>query len=158
MKSSLSLLAALLLTPPAVLHAADKPAQLTRPDIVLADFEQGYGNWTVEGEALNHPTTRFLPPERQAFTGIVPIHVGASFDNIPLDFLPISLPPVGHAGKGLADSWDPSYFINDGYEAGNRYLAGFRPEGKQALSLQGDSGMIFKTFQVRALRPTWKAK
>jgi hypothetical protein len=48
-----------------------------------------------------------------------------------------------------------SYFINDGYEAGNRYLAGFRPECKQALSLQGDSGTIFKTFQVRSLRPTW---
>jgi hypothetical protein len=43
-------------------------------------------------------------------------------------------------------------------EAGNRYLAGFRPECKQALSLQGDGGTIFRTFQVRALRPTWKAK
>ncbi len=49
-----------------------------------------------------------------------------------------------------------SYFINDGYEAGNRYLAGFRPECNQALSLQGDGGTIFRTFQFRALRPTWK--
>jgi fructan beta-fructosidase len=49
-----------------------------------------------------------------------------------------------------------SFFINDGYEAGNRYLAGFRPECKQALSLQGDTGTVFMTFQIRALRPTWK--
>ena len=49
-----------------------------------------------------------------------------------------------------------SFYINDGYEAGNRYLAGFRPECKQALSLQGDGGTIFKTFQVRSLRPTWR--
>jgi len=50
-----------------------------------------------------------------------------------------------------------SYFINDGYEAGNRYLGKFRPECKQALSLQGDGGTVFKTFQVRSLRPTWNA-
>ena len=48
-----------------------------------------------------------------------------------------------------------SFYINDGYEAGNRYLAGFRPECQQALNLQGDGGTIFKTFQVRTLRPTW---
>jgi fructan beta-fructosidase len=51
-----------------------------------------------------------------------------------------------------------SYFINDGYEAGNRYLAGFRPECKQALSLQGDAATVFKSFEVRALRPTWKTE
>ena len=56
MKLTLTLIA-LLLAPLAVLHAADKPAQPTRPDIVLADFEQGYGDWTVKGEAFNHPTT-----------------------------------------------------------------------------------------------------
>lgn len=57
MKSSLSLLTALLLTPPAALHAADKPAQPVRPDIVIADFEQGYGRWVIKGEAFNHATT-----------------------------------------------------------------------------------------------------
>ena len=51
-----------------------------------------------------------------------------------------------------------SYFINDGYEAGNRYLANFRPECKQALSLAGRRrNQVFKTFQVRTLRPTWQA-
>jgi hypothetical protein len=48
------------------LHAADQTAQPTRPDIVLADFEQGYGNWIVKGEAFNHPTTR-----TQGTTGFV---------------------------------------------------------------------------------------
>ena len=57
MKPTLTLLTALLLAPLAALHAADKPAQPSRPDIVLADFEQGYGDWTVKGEAFNHPTT-----------------------------------------------------------------------------------------------------
>lgn len=50
-----------------------------------------------------------------------------------------------------------SFYINDGYEAGHYYLGGFRPECQQALSLQGDDGTTFKTFQVRALRPTWSA-
>ena len=49
-----------------------------------------------------------------------------------------------------------SFYINDGTEAGNRYLAKFVPECKQALRLQGDTGNIFKMFQVRTLRPTWK--
>ena len=57
MKLTLALLTILLLAPLAALHAADKPAQPSRPDIVLADFEQGYGDWTVKGEAFNHPTT-----------------------------------------------------------------------------------------------------
>jgi sucrose-6-phosphate hydrolase SacC (GH32 family) len=51
-----------------------------------------------------------------------------------------------------------SFYINDGTEAGNRYLAKFVPEYKQALSLQGDNGAVFKTLQVRALQPTWKAE
>jgi hypothetical protein len=51
-----------------------------------------------------------------------------------------------------------SYFINDGYEAGNRYLAGFRPECQQALSLEGDGATVFKSFEVRALRPTRKTQ
>jgi fructan beta-fructosidase len=49
-----------------------------------------------------------------------------------------------------------SFYLNDGYEAGNRYLAGFRPECKQAVSIHGDGATVFKTFQVCALRPTWK--
>ena len=49
-----------------------------------------------------------------------------------------------------------SFYINDGYEAGNCYLGKFRPECKQALNLQGDTGHVFKIFQVRSLRPTWK--
>ena len=61
MRHRLSLLTALLLAPLAT-HAADKPAQSSRPDIVLADFEQGYGNWTVEGEAFNHPPRGFFRP------------------------------------------------------------------------------------------------
>ncbi|MFZ4388216.1 MAG: glycoside hydrolase family 32 protein, partial [Chthoniobacterales bacterium] len=77
MNPTLTLLSALLLMPLAALHAADKPAQSSRPNIVLADFEQGYGNWTVEGEAFNHPTTT------------------------------ISGGAMGFVGKGLADSWDP---------------------------------------------------
>jgi hypothetical protein len=51
-----------------------------------------------------------------------------------------------------------SYFINDGYEAGNRYLAGFRPECQQALSLEGDGATVFKSFEVRALPPTRKTQ
>jgi fructan beta-fructosidase len=62
----------------APLHAADQPAQPTRPEIVIADFEQGYGDWIVKGEAFNHPTTT--------------ISGGAK----------------GFVGKGLADSSDPS--------------------------------------------------
>ncbi len=58
MKPVLTLLTALLLTPLAALHAAETSSQLAKPDIVLADFEQGCGGWTVEGEAFNHPTTR----------------------------------------------------------------------------------------------------
>ena len=50
-----------------------------------------------------------------------------------------------------------SFYINDGYEAGNRYLAGFRPECQKALSLHGDAEQVFETFQVRTLRPTWPA-
>jgi fructan beta-fructosidase len=49
-----------------------------------------------------------------------------------------------------------SFYINDGYEAGNRYIGKFRPECKEALKLQGDPGQTFKTFQVRSLRPRWK--
>ena len=76
MKSALTLLlTALLLSPLAVLHAADKPAQITRPDILLADFEQGYGDWTVEGEAFNHPTTR-----TQGTTGFVGKGLADSWD------------------------------------------------------------------------------
>jgi hypothetical protein len=45
------------LTSLVALHAKDKLAQPIRTDIILANFEQGYGNWTVEGEAFNHPTT-----------------------------------------------------------------------------------------------------
>ena len=61
MKSTLTLLTALLLAPlTATLHAADNPAQTTRPDIVLADFEQGYGNWIVKGDVFNHPTTSII--------------------------------------------------------------------------------------------------
>jgi len=97
------------LAPLAVPHAAETSSQPVKPDVVLADFEQGYGNWTVEGEAFNHPPTRVLPAARQPFEGLVPIQTVSGFDNIPLDFLPISQPPMGHAGKGLADSWDPSY-------------------------------------------------
>jgi hypothetical protein len=48
-----------------------------------------------------------------------------------------------------------SFYINDGYEAGNCYLAGFRPECQQALRLQGAAGQVFRTFQVRSLLPTW---
>ena len=55
MKPTLTLLTALLLAPLAALHAADAPS---RSDIILADFEQGYGDWTVQGEAFKHPTTR----------------------------------------------------------------------------------------------------
>ena len=61
MKRTLTFLTALLLAP-LTTHAADKPAQLTRPNIILADFEQGYGNWTVEGEAFNHPPRGFFRP------------------------------------------------------------------------------------------------
>lgn len=48
-----------------------------------------------------------------------------------------------------------SFYINDGYEAGNCYLPGFRPECQQALSLQGAADQVFQTFSVRTLRPTW---
>ena len=61
MKSAFTLLTALLLAP-LTTHAADKPVGSSRPDIVLADFEQGYGNWTVEGEAFNHPPRGFFRP------------------------------------------------------------------------------------------------
>ena len=52
------------------------------PDIVLADFEEGYGKWEVNGPAFDHPTTRVLPGAAQ---------------------------PSGFTGKGLADSWDPDH-------------------------------------------------
>jgi hypothetical protein len=61
MKRTLAFLTALLLLPLAT-HAADKPVGSSRPDIVLADFEQGYGKWTVEGEAFNHPPRGFFRP------------------------------------------------------------------------------------------------
>ena len=64
MKYTIILLTAFLLAPLTVLHADDK--QTTLPDIVLADFEQGYGNWVVKGVAFNHPTTR-----TQGATGFV---------------------------------------------------------------------------------------
>ena len=48
-----------------------------------------------------------------------------------------------------------SFYINDGYEAGNSYLPGFRPECQQALSLQGAADQVFQTFSVRTLHPTW---
>ena len=51
-----------------------------------------------------------------------------------------------------------SFYINDGYEAGNRNLGKFRPECKEALKLQGLPGQMFKTFQVRSLRPAWRAR
>jgi sucrose-6-phosphate hydrolase SacC (GH32 family) len=57
MKHIHTLIIALLLATLGVLQAADKPAQPARPDIFIADFEQGYGDWTVKGEAFNHPTT-----------------------------------------------------------------------------------------------------
>jgi hypothetical protein len=150
---------ALLLAPIVAVHAAD---QQTRPDIVIADFEQGYGNWTVEGEAFNHPTTRFLPPDRQPFTGLVPIQTGAGFDNIPLDFLPISQPPVGHAGKGLADSWDPSYgfslkgiMTSPQFTIERRYIrfqiAGFR--GSLELFIDGKKEFQLEANGSRTLQP-----
>ena len=46
-----ALVTAVLFVPLAALHAADKPTQPTRPDIVIADFEPGYGDWVVTGEA-----------------------------------------------------------------------------------------------------------
>ena len=163
MKSCLSLLTALLLVPLAALHAADKPAQLTRPDIVLANFEQGYGNWTVEGEAFNHPSTRFLPPARQPFAGMVPFQApNAGFSHIPLDFLPISLPPVGHAGKGLADSWDPSFgnslkgiLTSPKFTIDRRFIrfqiAGLR--GSLELFIDGKKEFQLEALGSRTLRP-----
>ena len=50
-----TLLVAFLLAPMILLHAEQQ--QISRPDIVIADFEQGYGDWIVKGEAFNHPTT-----------------------------------------------------------------------------------------------------
>ena len=47
-----------------------------------------------------------------------------------------------------------SFYINDGYEAGNCYLPGFRPECQRALSLQGAADQVFEIFTVRTLRPT----
>jgi fructan beta-fructosidase len=76
MKITRVLLSVLLLAPVAAQDAAARPAQVNRPDIVLADFEQGYGDWKVEGEAFNHPSTTIVG--------------GAK----------------GFKGKGLADSWD----------------------------------------------------
>ncbi len=49
-----------------------------------------------------------------------------------------------------------SFFINDGYEAGNRHVAAFRPECKNALRLEGGPGQTFRAFRVRVLAPTWK--
>jgi fructan beta-fructosidase len=60
MKLALTLITALLLAPLAALHAADQPAQTSRPDIVIADFEQGYGDWILKGEAFNHPSTTIV--------------------------------------------------------------------------------------------------
>jgi len=48
-----------------------------------------------------------------------------------------------------------TYFINDGYEAGNRYVGGWRPEGNADLRLVGEAGQTFKSFRVCALRPIW---
>ena len=63
--------------------AARTAGAAAQPDIVLADFENGYGNWEVQGEAFNHSTTRAL--------------AGAQ--------------PKGFKGKGLADSWDADHQI-----------------------------------------------
>ena len=49
-----------------------------------------------------------------------------------------------------------SYFINEGYEAGNRYMAAWRPDGKAALRLKGEAGQEFHAFRVRVLEPTWR--
>jgi fructan beta-fructosidase len=49
-----------------------------------------------------------------------------------------------------------SYFINDGYEAGNRHVAAWRPDGKAPLRLKGEAGQVFRAFRVRVLEPTWK--
>ena len=57
-KPTLTLFTALLLAPLAAMHAAEKTTTSAYPDILLADFEQGYGDWTVQGEAFDHPTTR----------------------------------------------------------------------------------------------------
>ena len=76
MKHPSILLTVLLLAPLAALPASDAAPQSARPDVVLADFEQGYGKWTVKGEAFNHATTA--------------VSDGAK----------------GFVGKGLADSWD----------------------------------------------------
>lgn len=58
MKPILNLLTALLLAPLAALHAAEKATPPARSDILLADFERGYGDWKMKGEAFNHATTR----------------------------------------------------------------------------------------------------
>jgi fructan beta-fructosidase len=54
----------------------------------------------------------------------------------------------------IADRSICSFYINDGYEAGNSYVAGFRPDGTEGLKLQGSPDLSFKHFQVRALNPT----
>jgi sucrose-6-phosphate hydrolase SacC (GH32 family) len=162
MKHTLSLFTALLLAPLATLDAVEKPAQSSRPNIVHADFEQGYGNWTVEGEAFNHPPTRVLPPDRQPFAGMVPIQAPPGSDNILLDFLPISQPPVGYAGKGLADSWDPSYGYNlpgiltsPKFTIERRFIrfqiGGFR--GSLELFIDGKKEFQMEAVGERTLRP-----
>ena len=45
MRHTPTLLSVLLLGPLAALHSADQPAPSARPDIVLADIEQGYGTF-----------------------------------------------------------------------------------------------------------------
>ncbi len=53
-----TLLIAFFLAQMTLLHAEKK--QISRSDIVIADFEQGYGDWVVKGEAFNHPTTTIV--------------------------------------------------------------------------------------------------
>jgi fructan beta-fructosidase len=67
-----------------------------------------------------------------------------------------SISPVGGKLKVrlIVDRSVCSFYLNDGYEAGNRYLARFAPEWKQALNLQGSPDLSFVNFRVRALKPT----
>ena len=177
------LLTVLLLAPLAALHSADQRVPSARPDIVLADFEQGYGQWTVKGEAFNHSTTDVRGGVK-GFAGIKPDLFDIEFEwdaSQQKDFrLSIwdrevfvfnakdstfsvngevqEVAPVNGTSKVriICDRSLCSFYFNDGYEAGNRYLGKFRPERKEALKLQGDAGQVFKTFQVRSLRPRWK--
>ncbi|MEI8196926.1 MAG: hypothetical protein WCI73_13580, partial [Phycisphaerae bacterium] len=134
MKHIQVLIALLLLAPLASLHSADKPAPSARPDIVLADFEQDYGKWTVKGEAFNHPTTD--------------IRGGVK----------------GFTGKGLADSWDPDRWSLAGSLTSPeftiernfiRFLVGGRGKAQTSLQLLIDGKLEFYACGAgdRELRP-----